>query len=155
MKLLSALLALTPALAFGQVSVEFSLPTIRFEVPPPVVVVTPGVQVVEDYEEEVFFVDGHYWSHRDGRWFRARDHRGGWVVVEHRYVPERIVTIPRGKYRRYKRHHDKHHHHDDDRRYKRRRDRDRDHDHGRHHDVKRAGHKDKKHKHKHRNKHDD
>ncbi len=128
MKILSAVLVLAPTLAFAQVRVEVSLPGIRFEVPPPVVVVTPGVQVVEDYDEEVFVTDGYYWIRRDGRWYRARDHRGEWVLVKKSRVPKRIVSVPHGKYRRYKRHHDRHH--------------------DRHQDVKHAGHKHKKHKHK-------
>ena len=41
----------------------------------------PGVQVVEDNDEEVFFVDGYYWHPGpDGVWFRTRTWRGGWVA---------------------------------------------------------------------------
>ncbi len=96
---LAALLAV-PALA--QVQINLPLPTIRFDVPPPLVVVTPGVQVVPDYDDEVFFSDGWYWVNRQDRWYRTRDHRGGWVVVERQYVPQTIVVLPRGKYKRWK-----------------------------------------------------
>lgn len=88
--------------AQAQVKVEIALPSIRFEAPPPLVLVSPGVQVVEDYDDEVFFVGGWYWCRRDGHWFRTRDHHGGWLVVEHHVVPATIVKIPPGKYRRHK-----------------------------------------------------
>ena len=61
-----------------------------------------GVQVVPEYEEEVFFVDGWYWYRSGPYWYRTRDHRGGWVVVERRYVPATLVKIPPGHYKHYK-----------------------------------------------------
>src|SRR5919201_579299 len=83
-KVLAALglLVASPVLAQVRVGVDVQipLPTIRFEVPPPLVVVSPGVRVVEDYDDEVFFVDGWYWCRRDEHWFRTRDYHGGWVV---------------------------------------------------------------------------
>lgn len=102
---LVALLA-TPALAQVKIDVSVQLPTITFQAPPPVVVVQPGVQVVEDYDEEVFFVDGWYWVRRSDRWYRTKDHRGGWVFVETRGVPVTIVKLPPGKYKHWKKHHD-------------------------------------------------
>jgi hypothetical protein len=84
------------------VQVSVPVPTIRFEVAPPLVVVSPGVQVVRDYGDEVFFVDGWYWCRRDSYWFRTRDYRGGWVVAERHYVPATLVKIPPGHYKRYK-----------------------------------------------------
>jgi hypothetical protein len=100
-KLIAAGLMLFPALALAQVRVEVGLPTFRFEAAPPMVVVSPGVQVVEDYDEEVFFSDGYYWCRRDDRWFRSRDYRGHWVYVEQRRVPGRLYSIPSGRYRRW------------------------------------------------------
>src|SRR5262245_5930902 len=88
---------------FMQVHVQVSIPVVRFEVAPAMVEVQPGVLVVNDYDQAVFFVDGLYWMHGgDGRWYRANDHRGGWVVVEPRTVPPRIVRLPPGHYRHYK-----------------------------------------------------
>jgi len=95
--------AATPAFAQGVTVVVPPPPVIRFEQPPPVVEVNPGVQVVEDQEEEVFVVDGWYWTRRGDHWFRARDHRGGWVVAEPRAVPVTLVKMPRGKYKHWKR----------------------------------------------------
>jgi len=87
---------LSPAHA-QQVAVRVS-----FAAPPPLVVVEPGIQVVPDYDEEVFFVDGWYWHRAGAVWYRTRDHRGGWVVVEPRYVPARLVKIPPGHYKHWK-----------------------------------------------------
>ena len=41
---------------FMQVQVRVTVPTVRFEVAPPMVEVQPGVLVVHDYDDEVFFV---------------------------------------------------------------------------------------------------
>jgi hypothetical protein len=88
---------------FMQVQIRVAVPEVRFEVAPPMVEVQPGVLVVHDYDEEVFFVDGRYWMHwRDGRWYRANDYRGGWVTAEPRAVPGSIVRLPPGTYRHYK-----------------------------------------------------
>jgi hypothetical protein len=84
------------------VGVSIPLPTIHFDVAPPLVVVQPGVQVVRDYGDEVFFVDGWYWCRRDNYWFRTRDYRGGWVVAERNYVPATLVRIPPGHYKHYR-----------------------------------------------------
>lgn len=93
-----------PKVASAQVDVRvrLPLPTIRFEVPPPLVVVNEGVEVVPDCPEEVFHRDGWYWHRTEGRWYRTRDHRGGWVFVESRQVPVVLVDIPRGKYKHHK-----------------------------------------------------
>ena len=90
-------------LVLAQVQVQIQLPQLVFPAPPQLVVVEPGLQVVEDSDDEVFFVDNHYWHRRDGRWFRAKDHRGGWVVVDAPLVPPLLVRQPGGKFRRYRR----------------------------------------------------
>ena len=97
--LLASVLA---APAFAQVEVSIQLPTITFNAPPPLVVIEPGVQVVEDNDEEVFFVNEYYWVRRGPRWYRTKDHRGGWVIVDGPGVPPSLVRVPEGKYRRYK-----------------------------------------------------
>lgn len=102
--LVAAALVLLPALASAQVNIDIGvqLPQIHFEAPPPLVVVTPGVQVVENYNEDLYVADGYYWVRRDGRWYRARDHRGGWVLVEERVVPVEVARIPPGHYKKWK-----------------------------------------------------
>ncbi|HVE85700.1 MAG TPA: hypothetical protein VND93_22755 [Myxococcales bacterium] len=95
--LAAAVAALLSLPAFAQVEVKISFP---WAAPPPLVVVEPGIQVVPDYDEEVFFVDGWYWVRRDGRWFHARDYRAGWVFAP--APPATLVRLPPGKYRRWK-----------------------------------------------------
>lgn len=41
--------------------------------------VSPGVYVVADYSQPVFYTDGYYWLYRDGFWFRSYTYTGGWV----------------------------------------------------------------------------
>ena len=104
---LLTLLAAPAALA--QVEVRVGLPSITFAVRPPVVVVVDDVHVVEDCDDEVFFVGGVYWTRWHDRWYRTHDHRGGWTLVETRYVPVRLVHFEPGRYKHYKRgKHDKH-----------------------------------------------
>lgn len=90
--------------ARAQVAVDVR---IGFPAPPPLVVVTPGVQVVPDYDEEVFFVDGWYWLRRDASWYRTRNYRGGWVAVPPRAVPARLVRLPPGEYKHWRKEQEK------------------------------------------------
>jgi hypothetical protein len=149
--LAAALLIGLPALARAQAAVD-----IRIDLPlilPRLVVVSPGIQVVPDIDDEVFFVDGYYWARRDRGWYRSRSHRSGWVLVP-RGVPAALVKMPKGKYRRWKpvpaayrddhgrdRYYDDRgrDHRDDDHGRGRGRDHDRQDDHGRGH----GKHKDK------------
>ena len=85
-------------------TVTVTAPSVTFVRPPPLVTVEPGIQVVEDHDEEIFFHDDYYWLRRDGRWWRTRDHRGGWVVVEERVVPAPLVRVPPGHYRHHRGH---------------------------------------------------
>ena len=89
-------------LLLSQVQINIPLPPIVFPAPPPLVVVEPGVQVVEDNDDEVFFVDNFYWVQREGRWFKSKDHKGNWVVVDAPVVPAVIVKQPKGKWKRFK-----------------------------------------------------
>jgi hypothetical protein len=86
-----------PASAQVQVSVHIDLPVVL----PALVVIEPGVQVVPQVNEEVFFVDGYYWVRRDTGWYRSHDHRSGWVVIDSRKVPARLVKYPPGHYRQW------------------------------------------------------
>lgn len=94
--------ALLAAPAFAQVQINVQLPTVTFAAPPPLVVVQPGVQVVEDNDEEIFFVDNVYWVRRGPKWYRTKDYRGGWVVVDGPGVPATLVRLPPGQYKRFK-----------------------------------------------------
>lgn len=92
-------LSLAPLAARAQVAVNIQL---GLPAAPPLVVVQPGVQVVENQDDEVFFTGGWYWVRRDGRWWRAREPRARFVYVEPRYVPQRLVRIPPGQYRHWR-----------------------------------------------------
>jgi hypothetical protein len=89
-----------PALARAEasVSINIGLPA----EPPRLVVIAPGVQVVPEYREEVFFTDGHYWVRHDGVWYRSRVHTGGWRPVPARVVPVRLAKLPPGHYRHWR-----------------------------------------------------
>jgi hypothetical protein len=91
--------SLLPGAARAQVDVN-----IRLGLPaaPPLVVVQPGVQVVENYDEEVFFTNGWYWVRRDDRWWRARSPRASFVYVEPRRVPAAIYRLPPGRYKHWR-----------------------------------------------------
>jgi hypothetical protein len=102
------LLALTLLLALGtpaahaqvHVQVELGLP-----IAPPLVLVQPGVQVVEGFGEEVFFHNGWYWCRRPDGWYRARSPRARFAWIEARRVPGVLVRAPMGHYRNW--HHDR------------------------------------------------
>ena len=84
-----------PAHAGAQVSIQLNLPAVL----PPLVVAQPGVQVVQDYDEEIFFSGGYYWVRRDGYWYRAADPRARWYYVRPAAVPVVIARMPPGQYR--------------------------------------------------------
>lgn len=101
--LLAIIIPVQPQVTFSAgVHVDVPAPTVRFHAEPALVVVSPGVMVVPDYDREVFFSNGFYWYHDRGVWFRTRHHHGGWVRVHGRYVPRGIVRYPRGKFVRFR-----------------------------------------------------
>jgi len=57
------------------------------------VAVSPGVQVVADYDEPVFFTDGFYWRNYDGYWYRSNNYATGWSYYER--PPEVVLRIDR------------------------------------------------------------
>jgi hypothetical protein len=69
-------------------------------VAPDLVYVSPGVQVIADYDEPIFYSDGYYWRESGGIWYRSHVHTGGWVTYS---APRHIVGIrDRHTYRRYR-----------------------------------------------------
>jgi hypothetical protein len=68
---------------------------------PDLVTVSPGVQVIADYDEPIFFSDGFYWRFYDGVWYRSSFYTGGWAFVD--APPVAIVRIDRPDvYRHYR-----------------------------------------------------
>lgn len=96
--LLGAAVVLPPP-ASAQVDVQIHL---GLPVAPPLVVIQPGIQVVENYQDEVFFHSGWYWVRRPPYWYRARGPQAAFVMVEPRYVPRPLVRLPPGQYRHWR-----------------------------------------------------
>ena len=93
---LVCLLILSPSLVRAQVQIHIDL---GLPVAPPLVVVQPGIQVVEGLPEEVFFHRGWYWCRRPNGWYRARSPRDRFDWIEARRVPGALVRVPPGHYR--------------------------------------------------------
>jgi len=60
---------------------------------PDLVAVSPGVQVVADYDEPVFYTDGFYWRYNDGYCYRSNNYATGWYYYER--PPEVVLRIDR------------------------------------------------------------
>ena len=52
----------------------------------------PGVQVIADYDEPIFYSDGFYWRNYDGGWYRSAYYTGGWAVAS---PPMAVMRIDR------------------------------------------------------------
>jgi len=55
--------------------------------------VSPGVEVIADWDEPIFFADDFYWAYRGGFWYRSGSYAGGWARAD--VVPDRIRGIAR------------------------------------------------------------
>jgi hypothetical protein len=53
--------------------------------------IDPGIMVVANSDEPIFYVDNTYYLYRDDRWYRSGSHRVGWKRVEN--PPDRIRRI--------------------------------------------------------------
>ena len=74
---------------------------VAVEGPSNLVEVSPGVWVVEDYHEPVFYSDNYYWAYRGGIWYRSSYYDYGFTRVS--VVPARVRTIRRPRaYVRYR-----------------------------------------------------
>lgn len=60
---------------------------------PDLVEVSPGVQVVADYDEPVFYTDGFYWRFYNNGWYRSNNYATGWSYYER--PPVAVVRIDR------------------------------------------------------------
>ena len=48
---------------------------------PDLVYAGPGVQVIADYNEPIFYSEGLYWRYYGGAWYRSSYYTGGWVYA--------------------------------------------------------------------------
>lgn len=93
---LALLLSMGSSPAQAQVSIHLDL---GLPVAPRLVVVAPGIQVVEAFQDEVFFHRGWYWCRRPDGWYRARSPRARFNWVEVHRVPRSLIQVPPGHYR--------------------------------------------------------
>jgi hypothetical protein len=100
--LASMLLLLSAPVFAPEAQAQISI-NLRWNTPPPLVEVAPGVQVVENHDEEIFVSEGHYWVERDGRWYWSVDHHGRWALVPRERVPVFIREHRRGQFRHWRR----------------------------------------------------
>jgi hypothetical protein len=83
---------LTAALAAGCAgSVGYSADVSSAGYGPDLVYVGPGVQVIADYDEPIFYSDSFYWRWDGGTWYRSSSYNAGWVVYSS--PPQAIVRI--------------------------------------------------------------
>lgn len=59
---------------------------------PALVYAAPGVQVIADYDEPIFFVDGFYWRNDGSSWYRSSYYTGGWAYAP---PPQAVLRIER------------------------------------------------------------
>lgn len=97
---LACLLFVCTTRAEAQVSLHLD---IRLPAAPPLVLIQPGIQVVEGFPEEVFLHSGWYWCRRSDGWYRARSPRAQFDWVEVRRVPPTLIRVPEGHYRNWHR----------------------------------------------------
>ena len=69
--------------------------TARVSGPPMLAYVGPGLWVVTDYDEPLFYSDGYYWLYRDGVWLRSSTYGGSYVHVSARIVPRPVMRVDR------------------------------------------------------------
>jgi hypothetical protein len=48
---------------------------------PDLVYAAPGVQVIADYDDSIFYADSFYWRFSDGGWYRSPRYNGGWIIA--------------------------------------------------------------------------
>ena len=67
---------------------------------PDLVEIEPGVQVIVDYDEPIFYSDNYYWRNDGGSWYRSSYYNRGWVSAQPPVVVGRVSMS--GNYRHYR-----------------------------------------------------
>lgn len=60
---------------------------------PSLAYVSPGVYVVENYDEPVFYSNNLYWRYHNGLWYRSHYYDRGWTYYAR--PPHAVVSIQR------------------------------------------------------------
>jgi len=84
----ASLAGCTPA---GSVYVE---PSIGAPLPT-LVYLEPGLWVVADSNDPLFYSDGYYWLYDAGLWYRSVSYRSGFARVHMRAVPREVLSVDR------------------------------------------------------------
>ncbi len=59
---------------------------------PELAYVSPGVYVVADYDEPIFYSNNSYWRNNNGVWYSSNRYNGGWRYSS---APRALVSINR------------------------------------------------------------
>lgn len=70
---------------------------------PDLAYVAPGVHVIANYDEPIFYSHGYYWWNVDGYWYRSPYYTGGWTYVDRPPVTVARISTPY-RYRHYRPH---------------------------------------------------
>lgn len=93
MRTLAAFIFATFCACTGQV--QYSATATATAEGPDLVEVSPGVQVVADYDESVFYADGAYWRSDGAGWYRSDNYAGGYVYIDAPPVTVTRISNPR------------------------------------------------------------
>ena len=63
---------------------------------PSMAYVSPGVQVIADYDYPVFYSDGYYWRYDNNVWYRSGFYNRGWGVSYDVPIGVRGISRPEG-----------------------------------------------------------
>jgi hypothetical protein len=63
----------------GEVGYTATVSSPGYAYGPDLVYAAPGVQVIADWNEPIFFTDGIYWRWDGFRWYRSTYYTGGWA----------------------------------------------------------------------------
>jgi hypothetical protein len=85
--------ALTGCYTTGSVGYGATYSTGVYATTPDLVAVSPGVHVVANYSEPVFYTDGFYWRYYDGFWYQSNNYATGWYYVAR--PPHAVLRIDR------------------------------------------------------------
>jgi len=91
-RILMSLLIATGCTGSGTVAYRGSASATIVAEQPDLVYVSPGVQVIADYDEPVFYTDNYYWRYNSGVWYRSHTYTGGWAYAS---PPRALVRIDR------------------------------------------------------------
>jgi len=91
MKLVPILICAMLAGCAGGYSGSYGASVAYTNTAPDMAYVSPGVRVIADYDEPIFFADGYYWYNSNGYWYRSGTYTGGWAYVSS--PPRAIISI--------------------------------------------------------------